>query len=796
MKPVLALLTTIVLLLAASCSQSPEKLLAEANKYHDNKKYEEASILYQKVLAKDKTNAEAYYRLGLNALEQGKGNEAAQALRRAVDLKPSNTDATVKLAEIYLLAYQGSPKAGKSLSDDLNQLDAKLLQQNPNSFEGLRIQGLIAAIVNKDAAKAEESFSRANAIQPYSPALVDAYSQVLLEEKKTDQAIALITGTLEHNKTWEAGYNRLLAVYESTGQKDKLEALFQQHLAADPKSASAILGYAYYRLRNGDFAGAEQLMQRLSKDPKTFPGAPMYLGDFYVRARKLDQATASYQQGKKDDPKDAVAYDLKLIELQAATNHLPEAARMAKDLAEKNPTSAPATELYAELLLRTTAPAGAAQMTEQIKKMVDANPANTVLRFDLAKGYLASNDRAKCLASLQQVVGDAQKDNQKTGRAQPALLPAELLEARIYQEQGGLDGNAKALELASSIINSGGNKKPDLLFGAKIVRDRVLISTGKAPEAQTDLEQMLKLFPNMLEAHLLLGDAHLAQRQLEAATLEYEAAAKGTPPDRRALIGIQNVKLLSGHAVEAVQAIQELAAKSPADLSWEYELARFQDAAASAPSSLDMAARKQLLQQAADNYKKILAVNPSAGEMWMRLGAIQEKLSQSDAALASFEQAAAVNPKNADALLDQALLLEVLNRKKEAVDMYNKVLNITPDNPLALNNLAMITAEGGGNLDQAQTYAERAKKGAPDSPDVADTLGYVYLRKNLNTQAAEIFRQNVQQHPQNPAFHFHLAMALLKTGDKQGAREQASKALQGAPPNMQSQIKTFMGQIG
>jgi tetratricopeptide (TPR) repeat protein len=180
----------------------------------------------------------------------------------------------------------------------------------------------------------------------------------------------------------------------------------------------------------------------------------------------------------------------------------------------------------------------------------------------------------------------------------------------------------------------------------------------------------------------------------------------------------------------------------------------------------------------------------------MTLGIIQEKLGQNDAALASFEQAATVNPRNPDAFLNQALLLEVLNRKKEAIDMYNKVVAIMPDNALALNNLAMIAAESGGNLDQAQTYAERARKGAPNSPDVADTLGYVYLQKNLNAQAAEIFRQNVEHYPQNPSFHFHLAMALLKTGDKQGAKEQAGKALQGAPPNLQSQIKTFIGQIG
>jgi FimV-like protein len=785
-----------VLLFAAGCSQSPEKLLAEANKYHDNKKYEEASILYQKVLAKDKTNAEAYYRLGLNALDQRKGSEAAQALRRAVDLKPTNQDAAVKLAEIYLLAYQENPKAGKSLVDDLNQLDAKLLQQNPNSFDGLRIKGLIAAIVNDDAAKAEESFAKANAIKPYTPEVVEPYAQVLLKENKADQAVALIQGTLAKNKSWDKGYDLLLAVYQHEGQKDKVEAVLQQHVDADPKSAAGIVKFAYYRLGNGDFAGAEQLMLRMSKDPKTFPGAPMYLGDFYYRAKKVDQAKASFEQGKKDDPKDAVAYELKLIELQAATNHIPEAVSMAKDLAEKNPTTASATEVYAELLLRTATRQSGTAMVDQIKKMVDANPANTMLRLDLAKAYFEVNDRDKSLTNLQQVVSDAQKDIQKTGRTQPALLPAEALEARIYQERGDRDGNAKALELTSSVLNTRAGATADTLLSARIVRDRVLVSTGKAPEAQADLEQILKILPNMLEAHLLMGDAHLAQRQFEAANQEYETAAKGTPPDRRALIGIQTVKLVSGHPMEAVQAIQDLASKNPSDPTWKFELAKFQDTAASTAPGLDIAVRKQLLQQAADNYKQILAASPAAGALWMKLGTIQEKLGQSDAALASFEQAATANPKNPDAFLDQALLLEALNRKKEAVNQYNKVLNIMPDNALALNNLAMITAEDGGNLDQAQTYAERAKKGAPNEPNVSDTLGYVYLRKNLNAQAAEIFRQNVQQYPQNPAFRFHLAMALLKTGDKQGAKEQASKALQAAPPNMQSEIKTFIGQIG
>jgi Flp pilus assembly protein TadD len=50
----------------------------------------------------------------------------------------------------------------------------------------------------------------------------------------------------------------------------------------------------------------------------------------------------------------------------------------------------------------------------------------------------------------------------------------------------------------------------------------------------------------------------------------------------------------------------------------------------------------------------------------------------------------------------------------------------------------------------------------------------------LNPEAVRIFRQVVQGEPKNATFHLHLAMALLKPGDKQRAREEAGKALKNA----------------
>ncbi len=176
MKQVLACLSICSCLFLTSCTQSSEKLLTAANKYHDKKQYQEASILYQKAIAKDKLNAEAYYRQGLNLIDDRKVSEAVSYLRRAVDLKPGNVDATTKLAEIYLTAYQADPKRYQSLMADVKELDNKILAKDPKSFDGLRMKALIAL----SEGRAEDSlplFAQANQIKPYSRELIGWYAQ-------------------------------------------------------------------------------------------------------------------------------------------------------------------------------------------------------------------------------------------------------------------------------------------------------------------------------------------------------------------------------------------------------------------------------------------------------------------------------------------------------------------------------------------------------------------------------------------------------------------------------------------
>jgi tetratricopeptide (TPR) repeat protein len=771
------------LVLLAGCSQSPEKLLTAANKYHQNKKYQEASILYRKVLLKDKTNAEAYYREGLNLLDQAKVSEAASYLRRAVDLRPSNTDAAVKLSEIYLAAYAQDPKKFKTLLADVRDLDKKILLQNASSFDGLRIQGLLQ-IADQQYDKAAATLGKANKIQPYARNLVGWYAEALVANNDIPQAMSLMEGMVAHDKTFGPGYDFLFLQHGRAGERDKAETVLRDRIKNDPASPVAFQNLANYLLASKRAPEAEAVMHQVLNDKKSFPSGHEIVGDFYIRAKKYDQALAEYQQGEKEDPKNSVKYKERIVALHAFSGRTDQASQMAKELVEKNPKDLSASEMYASLLLQSGNKGDATKSLTELKKLAANNPTDPVLHLDLARAYFGLNDRDKALSEALEALQTERKSNPRVA----VVVPARIVAARIYEDRGL---HAKAMEQTNQVLAAQpGN--PDAI----LIRCRALIGTNEMDRALPELEELVKKFPKMNDARLQLGSLYLAQRQYDKAEDQFQEVSKSAPPDIRGFLGIQTIHLATGKSAQALQAMQDLVDKNPANMAYRYQLANFQGTAAGMERASNAAHAKQLIQQAADNYKEILKTSANSADVWMRLGVMQRELGQFDAALASFEQAANADPKNAQAFLNRAMLFESLGKKTEAHDAYNKVLGIEPENALALNNLAYLNADSGKNLDQAMTFAQRAKQKAPDNPDVSDTLGYVYYQKNLNVEAIRIFRQNVLDHPQNSMFHFHLAMALLKQGDREGARQEAAKALANAVPAQQDKIRSFVNQIG
>ena len=785
MKYVFTLAGICTLLFSSACSQSPERLIATGNRYHNQKKFKEASILYQKAIAKDKTNAEAYYRQGLNLLDDGNPVEASKYFRRAIDLKPDNTDATIKLAEIYLGAYASNPAKLKNFLSDAKDLDNKVLQQNPNSFDGMRIQGLLHLAENdRDGALA--SFAKANKIKPHSRELIGWYAQTLIAAQRPQEADALVRDMIAHDKTWGPGYDFLFALYSRQNDKAKAENVLQERVGNDPASPVAVLNLSNYLLLSNRYDEAEALMKRVISDKKNFPAGRQMLGDFYMRAKKFDQALEQYQAGVKEDSKNALQYQQRIVAIYEATGRRDDALKLAKNLAADHPKDATTGEVYSTLLLGSGSKNEAAKSVDELKTLVANNPGDGALHFQLARAYFGLGQPDKALSEALEAI----QDESKSRTARPiVLIGARTLAARVYEDRGD---HAKAIEQAEVVL-SANPKLPD----ARLIRDRALIGTNQIDKAKADLEALVQEFPGMNDARLQLAGLYIVGREYDKATAEFDKVWKSNPPDNRGLLGLQAVKLSQGKGDEAVATIRDLVQKNPTVPAYREQLASFEATAGAQIFKSNPEKAKQLYQQAADDYKELLKINPKSSDLWLRMGVIQRQLGQFDQALGSFEQASKVDPRNINALLNQALLQEALGKKGEAANIYNRILGLDPDNALALNNVAFMEAEKGTNLDQAMTFAERAKKRVPNSPDISDTLGYVYLQKNLNSEALRIFRQIVQEDPKNPTFHYHLAMALLKQGDKQGAKDEAQKALQGPlPPEQQDKIRTFVNQIG
>ena len=67
------------------------------------------------------------------------------------------------------------------------------------------------------------------------------------------------------------------------------------------------------------------------------------------------------------------------------------------------------------------------------------------------------------------------------------------------------------------------------------------------------------------------------------------------------------------------------------------------------------------------------------------------------------------------------------------------------------------------------------------SNDVADTLGWVYIKKNLSDDAVRVYKDLVVKDPANATFHYHFGMALLQKGDRPSARKELEIALADKP---------------
>jgi tetratricopeptide (TPR) repeat protein len=194
-------------------------------------------------------------------------------------------------------------------------------------------------------------------------------------------------------------------------------------------------------------------------------------------------------------------------------------------------------------------------------------------------------------------------------------------------------------------------------------------------------------------------------------------------------------------------------------------------------------------------FKKAIELDNSILTSYISLGQLYHQAGKTGPAVKEYEAVLAKDPKALQAHMLLGIIHDSQKEYEKAQGHYQDSLNINPRFAPAANNLAWILVEQGGNLDAALSYAQTAREQKPDDPHIADTLGWIYYKKNAYLLAVNLLKESAEKLPKEPEVQYHYGMAQYKNGDATGAKKtlQASLKLSQNYSGSEEAKKTLAG---
>ena len=757
----------LVLSLVVACNRDPnvakKRYVESGNKYFDNGKYKEALIMYRNALKRDMKFGEAYYRAALAELKLQRFVDAARDLQRAVELQPENLDAHNRLANLYLNVYLADQKRPKQLLAELKSLSDKYAKRFPNSYEDARMKGYLALFDN-NIPDAINIFEKANQLKPYQPDLVLVYMQTLVAAKRADEGEKLAYDMLAKDPSALAIYDALVLHYARQNKVADVERILKTKVEKNPKVVEAQLQLAAHYYTTQQREPMMNTLRSITSNDKDFPKGHLQVGDFFLRIREFDLAAQTYQQGAQRHDKEKSVYQKRLVEVLVKQNKKDEANQLVAEILKADPKDNEAIAIRASLSLLTGTKEELQSAINDLQTVISRMPENPVLRYNLGRALLAKQNWQAAKVQFEEAI-----------KLRPDyLLPRiTLAQMQLQNREWG-----KVVQMSQEILAYDPANVP-----ARLLRSRALIGMGEFKQARAELVQTAQQFPNLPEARLQIAALDLQEKNYKGAEDVFRNLYAQSQ-DPRAFMGLVDTYVGQGQHAQAVKLLREELTKHPDRLEYRVAL-----------GNIGVATQDYKL--AISEYKQVLDKLPRNSTVWLQLSEAQRRSGDVSAAVASVQKAKEIAPNNVNAHLQLAMLYDTNGRRMEARPVYEQILRLQPENGIALNNLAYIMAEAGNDLDQALTMAQKARQQMPNDVNVADTLGWIYIKKNLADSAIGIFRELVQKEPERSTFHYHLAMALFQKGDKIQAKRALQEALSKQPPkDEEGRIRELLARIG
>ena len=744
------------------CGKSAVQYLDRGNQLFADKKYDDAILNYRNAIQKS-PSGEAYYRLGLAFLKEGKVGDAYQSLTNAVRLDPKNNAAKVDLANLCVAVYARDPKHPATLYTQAKTLAEQLTAVGGKPAEGLRLKGAIALIDNHPD-RAVDWFRQSLGLAPDNQDSEIGLAQALFRDNQPEDGERAARETVNRHPQFAPGYETLYAYYAGKQNWDQAEVLLKQWVAKNPKDSGPLLRLAafYYGRRQPD--EGERVLKTLLDRPSDFPQANLLLGDFHSMAHNQEKALEDYKRGESSDHERLKIYQQRQAGLLSQMGRRDEALKLADAIIAKDPKDLFARTLKVELL-------------DQIGGAQNLNTAS-VVAAELAK-EAPSNSRMQMLAGqtllLKGSPDQAFKFFEEAAKADVRAPGPQLALARMEAQRKNYPAVLQHADKALALRPNDPN--------ASLFRVVGLTGTHAYAQAKTEAEKLAQVTKDAPQVEMQLGLIALGQGRYSEAEDYFRKLYQEGSTDLQPLAGLVNTYEAEHQPDRALQLMQTEAGKAPDSAGKAALLAATEEAAGKTDLALA-------------DLQKLAAQSPKSAEVQVRIAQLQIKHGHAEQALQAFERAQQLAPDAKGLDLPIGNLQDQLGRKSEALASYRKALTKTPDDPLVLNNLAFLLTETGGNLNEAQQMVSTAIRKAPNSPQLQDTLAWVEIKQHHEAAALQILATLTKAHPDDVTFRYHYAVALSDTGNRSAAKDQAETALSKKPPaEMAAALRNLLAQV-
>jgi len=224
-----------------SYSNNSEELLATAKESFKYNRYKEAEPLLNQLILFGIKTAEIFHMLGTIYYDQGKFNKAIRTFRRALEIDPSFTDASVGLSIIF--NDLGRYEEGRKVFEEAQaMLDKKKINSGPYVNEKLAHKhdelGELYCRYGRTKDGLEQYY-KALGLSSCKPELTMKVAECFLRLEEFDRAIKELRNLVRDFPTFVTARIRLGQIFYDSGQVPEAVAQWEAVLQREPEHPEA-----------------------------------------------------------------------------------------------------------------------------------------------------------------------------------------------------------------------------------------------------------------------------------------------------------------------------------------------------------------------------------------------------------------------------------------------------------------------------------------------------------------------------------------------------------------------------